>query len=588
MSIPSAMVQAARDRAHKLDDDARAAVRDLLDNFDGTADDDLARWARDHELAAHLRERWARDLVAAAADATAPVWAEVDACDNFGAEGAALWDHEERWAHGGIEVGLDDLDEAAADELRRIVAEAEAEASLPGTLEGVFIAICPDGRCWAVSMVLSSPVLRDDTRADVWAMLDADTARRVADEALVADVEASPNEWAPSVLEAAPWEWLGGWLDQPEPDEGPVREGFEVVSRFEVFNVIFGQEGQWRVLRPAGPPRYLRAFARDLWLDRWHDEADRTRRKPAAVLAPVHRGVGRFLGGLHTGRNDNPRQLALPGLVAVPTLSARALADALARAAEHGGGVLAHRIVRALLAWGAAVHAVGEGWRVEVSPGVEGQRTAGGAVDLWIEHGLDGLREAVGSRSKKDAPRYVLDALGNGTVAWASDTSLGRSALLPHWEAVPAAAGRPAVLRLTLGPLLLPGAANAPGVMPHDRVLVPVLPPPRLPSGPRMVAGALALDWALMGVLGDRRAELRERGSVELDPVAVGREAGVEARLAVECMALWLKPDERWTSPEPGRYRLADHGPEGAAHRLLIEGATRSEQARERVKRRRR
>jgi len=381
---------------------------------------------------------------------------------------------------------------------------------------------------------------------------------------------------------AAAWRWLGvdpepgGYAENPEtygPDPEP-GSPYLIPGLF------------WRDTEE--PPRFLRALVRDLWAARWRDEADRVRRKPAALVVPVHEGVGAFLGTLHT-RPADPRQLPLPipGLVQAP--GAVALGEALHRLAQSGGAaVLAHRIVRSLVGWGATVHAVGEGHRVPLAPGVEGQRTAGGVVELWVEGGLDGLREAVGSRSKNDAPRAVLDTLAAGTVGWATDTAWGRSPLLT-WREDRATAGRPAMLRLLLGELLLPGVASAAGVSPRDRVLVPVLPAPVLPRGPRLVAGALALDWALTRDLADRRHELRKHGSVALDPVAVGREIGVGALLVDACMELWLDPETgRWTSPEPGRLRLVDRGPEGEALRLLIEGAERSEAARARVARRRR
>lgn len=379
---------------------------------------------------------------------------------------------------------------------------------------------------------------------------------------------------------AAAWRWLGvnpepgGYAENPEtygPDPEPG-------SPYWVPGLWWGDTED--------PPRFLRALARDLWAARWRDEADRVRRKPAALLVPVHEGVGAFLVGLRA-RPADPRQLVLPGFVQAP--GAVALGEALHRLAQSGGAaVLAHRIVRSLVAWGAMVHAVGEGRRVLLADGVEGQRTAGGVVELWVEGGLDWLRSAVGSRSKNDAPRPVLDALAAGTVAWATDTAWGRSPLLT-WREDRATAGRPAVLSLTLGELLLPGVASAAGVASRDRVLVPVLPAPALPRGPRLVAGALALDWALTRNLADLRHELREHGSVALDPVTVGREIGVGAPLVNACMELWMDDTTgRWTSPAPGRLRLVDRGPEGEAHRLLIEGAERSEAARARVARRRR
>lgn len=308
MSFPSAMVQVARDRARdRLDEDARAAVRELLDRRAATEDADLVIWARDHELAAHLRERWARALAAAAAEATAPVWAEVDAWQDRWTVGEGL--KYQDWAENGAPFDAPDqrrdperLAEwrKRADDERAAFAAAEARLArytrtmpgLPGVdvdeegPETVYITSDENGRPWAVSVVLSSPVLRDDTRAEVWRKLDAETARRNGDEALVAEVEASPSEWAVSFLGAAPWEWLGASYTSPEADHGPVPDGFEVVSRWS------DGEQRWRVLRPAGPPRYLRAFARDLWRGRWHGEAVELHKRSSWALGLTTRAAG--------------------------------------------------------------------------------------------------------------------------------------------------------------------------------------------------------------------------------------------------------------------------------------------------------
>jgi hypothetical protein len=308
MSFPSAMVQVARDRARdRLDDDARAAVRELLDRRAGTEDADLARWARDHELAAHLRERWARDLVAAAAEAAAPIWAEVDAYNDRWTVGEGL--KYQDWAENG--APFDDSDKRrdpvrlaewrkGADEARAALAAAEARlASYTRTMPGspdndldeegpetIYSACDENERSWAVSMVLSSPVLTDETRAGVWKNLDAETTRRHGDEALVAEVEASPNEWAVSFIGAAPWEWLGGWYDTPIEDDGRVPEGFEVAYRWHDGST------RWCILRPAGPPRYLRAFARDLWRGRWHGEAVELHKRSSWALGLTTRSAG--------------------------------------------------------------------------------------------------------------------------------------------------------------------------------------------------------------------------------------------------------------------------------------------------------
>jgi hypothetical protein len=389
MTFPSAMVQAARDRAHKLDDDARAAVRELLDRRVKTDDAELARWARDHEDAGGLRDRWARELVAAAAEATAPVWAEVDAYNarwfirearryDEWAETGAPWDdpglrlHPERLAKW----------RARADDDRSSASMAAAAAVLAGytrTMPGapdldalddeegpetIYGVVNENGRLWAVSVVLSSPVLTPETRADVWAKLDAETARREGDEARVAEVEASPNEWAPCFLSSAPWEWLGGTYDQPEPDEGPVPDGFEAVARW--------REGAswWRVIRPAGPPRYLRAFTRDLWRARWHGEAVDGRKLAGRVLALT------------------TRTAALVAAVLSPATVVQHHDDRIELVGTDGRtvGRMEHEHVSAMLtSWrGPVVDA--SMVRANADRLVENARTAAGVAGIW--HGL--------------------------------------------------------------------------------------------------------------------------------------------------------------------------------------------------------
>ena len=310
LAIPLVMVQTARDRAHKLDDDARAAVRELLDRRVKTDDAELARWARDHEDAGGLRDRWARELVAAAAEATAPVWAEVDAYNarwfirearryDEWAETGAPWDdpglrlHPERLAEwrAGADIERSSASMAAAEAFlasytRTIPGSPEADAlNDEEGPETIYWTTDENERLWAVSVVLSSPVLTPETQANVWAKLDAEAARRNGDKGLVVELEASPNEWVVSYLSSAPWEWLGGTYDHPEPDEEPVPDGFEAVSRWH--------EGakRWRVIRPAGPPRYLRAFTRDLWRGWWHGEAVELHKRSSRVPALTTRSA---------------------------------------------------------------------------------------------------------------------------------------------------------------------------------------------------------------------------------------------------------------------------------------------------------
>jgi hypothetical protein len=563
MSIPSAMVQAARDRARRLDEDARAAVLDLLDGFGGTADADLAQWARDHEDAAHLRERWARDLAAAAAEATAPIWAEVDASDR-----AARWDHGERWVQDGVELEIG----ASADDLRSIVAKAEAEASFVGTLLGVFIAIDMSGRCWAASLALSSPVLTDETRADVWAMLDAETARRNGGKILVGKVKASPNEWAMSFLGAAPWEWLGGWLDEPEPDEGPVPEGVEVVSRFEIVNDI---GGRWRVLRPTGPPRYLRAFTRDLWRGRWHGEAVEVRRGPrypSALIRPVYANLGQ-VWELHRVQ-VNPAQMTLPGLVPIASAGVEAVRRALVAAKDLSPKV-AQELVRWIVVVAAMASSVGRGFEVRLNEHTVARQTAAG-VEIEINGGFDALRRLLGFTKKGTEIEAVIAVFAAHSIPWAVEHYNGGGPLLTFKNKRPRP-GMAAHLVLSVSPLLCPGMASDKAVKPADRVLVPTLPPPPLPAGGRAHGSLLTLDWFAVLRLAELRAELLAEGGVRLDWPRLAKAAGVRRETLARALDLWTNPATgRWVELPGGLWRLADRGDEGRAHELLVEGAAMS------------
>lgn len=398
--------------------------------------------------------------------------------------------------------------------------------------------------------------------------LTADTRKQVRERLLEprpADASTARERWARL---AVAYRWLGvdpepgGYVERPETYEAEPPPGSP-----EWIPGVWWRDTDDR-------PRFLRALVRDLWLGRWKDEAARARKKPAALVVPVYRDLLAW-----TGRRPSlpPGQLQLPGLVPVAREGAAALRECLDLAADVSP-VLAQRIVRALVRWGAVVHTAGPGVRVSLQPGVTGQRTAGGAVELWVEGGLDGLRAAVGSVSKKDAPRDILVILAGCTVAWATGTARGQSALI-SWREDKAAPGRAAILRVTLGEVLLPGLASARDLLDADRVLVPVLPPPVLPSHSSRVGPALALDWALVGAYGERRDELREHGAVALDPVVVGRNAGVREAVVRECWNLWLGPDGRWTTPAPGRVRLVDRGPEGLANELLEAGADRTARA---------
>jgi hypothetical protein len=508
-----ASVQAARDRFDEINADARAEVVELLDRRTKTADAELARWARDHEDAAALRERWARELAAEAAKATAPVWHEVGATDY--------------WLP---RSGLSDLH---------------------GRLDD-------DGRCWAVSVVLSSPVLTDETRAGVWRKLDAETADR----------KASP-EWG-ALITGHLWEWLGGWIDQPEPDKGPVRAGFEVVSRFEIVTA-----GLWRVLRPAGPPRYLRAFARDLWRGRWHGEAVEARRGPRylpALILPVHRDLGR---AMELRRVEvNTAQMTLPGLVPVLTAGVEAVRGALV-AAEALSPTVAHRLVRWIVRVAAMASSVGRGAEVRLDEQAVARQTAGG-VEIEIEGGFDTLRQLLEIKKKGSEIEAVVGVFAAHSIPWAVEHYNGGGPLLTfaHARQRPGLAAR---LALSVSPLLCPGMASDKAVKPADRVLVPALPPPPLPVGGRGHGNLLALDWLALLRLGELRAELLNDGGARLDWPTLALAAGVSSSSLDRALDLWTDAETgRWVELPGGLWRLADRGDEGRAHELLVEGAAMS------------
>lgn len=592
MSMPEAVVAVARDRAKRLDEDARAAVRELLDRRADTADADLVLWARDHEDAAALRERWARELAAAAAEATAPIWAEVDAWHDRWTVAEGL--RYQSWSEDG--APFDDTDKRRdparlaewrkrADDERAALAAAEARLAryarhLPGgagslddEIEGLWCIYCAadeNGRCWAASLALSSPVLTDETRAEVWAMLDAETARRDGDEGLVAELKASPNVWAASFLGAAPWEWLGGWYDEPVRDDGRVPAGFEVATRWH------DGEARWCVLRPVGPPRYLRAFARDLWRGRWRGEAVEARRGPRylpALIMPVHRDLGR---ALELRRVEvNPAQMTLPGLVPVLTAGVEAVRGALV-AAEALSPTVAHRLVRWIVRVAAMASSVGRGAEVRLDERAVARQTAGG-VEIEIEGGFDALRQLLGITKKGSEIEAVVGVFAAHSIPWAVEHYSGGGPLLTfaHARQRPGLASH---LALSVSPLLCPGMASDKAVKPADRVLVPCLPPPPLPVGSnRAHGGLLALDWLALLRLGELRAELLNDGGARLGWPTLALAAGVSSSSLDRALELWTDPATgRWVELPGGLWRLADRGDEGRAHELLVEGAAMS------------
>jgi hypothetical protein len=243
--------------------------------------------------------------------------------------------------------------------------------------------------------------------------------------------------------------------------------------------------------------------------------------------------------------------------------------------------MLAQRVVRALVAWGAV------GWGAEGRPvcladGIDGHRTAGGAVELVIEGGLETLRVAVGSSTKGDRVADVLSILASHGARWQRPGDRGAAPLLSWREAQRETAGRRAVAVVTLGALLLPGLASEAGVPVADRVLVPALPvPPMPPKGWRGWAGPLAaLDWFALERLALDRAELAAEGGVALRWPVLAREAGVTDKALAAALPHW-QACGRYREVSAGRWALGDGAEEQRAHALLMDGAAMSQRGRE-------
>ena len=243
--------------------------------------------------------------------------------------------------------------------------------------------------------------------------------------------------------------------------------------------------------------------------------------------------------------------------------------------------MLAQRVMRALVAWGAAAWA-GEGQPVRLAGGIAGQRTAGGAVELVIEGGLEALRVAVGSSKKGDRVADVLSIFATHGARWQRPGARGAAPLLSWREAQRETAGRRAVAVVTLGPLLLPGLAAEAGVPVADRVLVPALPVPPMPSKcwPGWAGPLAAMDWFALERLALERAELAAEGGVALRWPVLARGAGASDRAWAAALEHW-QTCGRYREVSAGRWALGDGAEEQRAHALLMDGAGRSQRARE-------
>jgi hypothetical protein len=525
----------ARARFDALPVDAPAAVADALMALagdDGDPDRALCRWAADADPAAALRERWARELEARAREVAGPlvVWADVRVAELMAWQEAALT----AWR-----AGLPEPPRTALGPPATLAADPDARAA---------------GLPLAAAVVLAA--LDPDTRAKVRAVVDAGEGWGAAGA-------------GPGGVEGSAWAWLGG-SGGPVPDDQPVPEGWHTVSRLAGV--------RWD--RPVEPPRYLRALALDLWRARWAEEARLLYARPPALLMPVHRDIGHALAALGR-RPEEGGQLHLPGLVAVVMQEGVEALDRALRAASEVSPMLAHRVVRPLVAWGTLAWAA-EGQPLRLADGIEGHRTAGGAVELFIEGGLETLRVAVGSSKKGDRVADVLDILAAHGARWQRPGDRGAAPLLSWREAQRQTARRRAVAVVTLGHLLLPGLASEDGVPVADRVLVPALPvPPMPPKGWKGWVGPLAaLDWLALQRLADRRAELAAEGGVALRWHDLAREVEASPKALAAALPHW-QACGRYREVSAGRWALGDGAEEQRAHALLMDGAALSQRARE-------
>ena len=246
---------------HSITTDAPAAVAVLLDALvkdETTASDrrSLALWCLTDD-AAGLRERWGRELEKAAGEATAPVWAVVEAAAFVGAG----------------------------------TGKGEAREKLKST--------GPDGLLWAVGVVLASPVMTDELRKVVRADLNQNVAAIEADD---------PDDLRYRC--AAEWSWLGGAFSNVEPDDGTEPPaGFEVVAHFAWPELEHGQS--MRLIRRSEPPGYLRLFAWALWLERWKEEAAEARERVCALASYVYHPIARVIGIGISRTNADPKQVPL-------------------------------------------------------------------------------------------------------------------------------------------------------------------------------------------------------------------------------------------------------------------------------------
>lgn len=264
----------------------------------------------------------------------------------------------------------------------------------------------------------------------------------------------------------------------------------------------------WDHLRPS---RFALSLARCLW-----ERMEAERAKPAALIMPVHeaamslhcRGlaISTEQGAIVEATGQRVLSLRLPDEAdapELPVIDLAALGPLLAAGIQRMGSLTAQRLLR----W-----EVVTGHRQALSGGPDARR-------IEVEGGWGELARRIGERSRKAIAALPGIVAVQGCAVWTwPDGTRGN---LLQWEERPAAPGRPALVKLTLGDMLLPGAvlqlAGRSREVREARRLVPMvdqLPP--MAGRAREQGPQAALQLAVMAELRRHALELAQRGSVRI------------------------------------------------------------------------